>query len=102
MEYGECGENFPALREASCGLLAILLNTKFCKEGANTMNLNQVKQNDLVNEALKIGGFKTKKETIDMALREFIQRRKQQEIINLFNTIEYDEDFDYKTQRQRK
>ncbi len=80
----------------------ILLNTKFCKAGANTMNLNQFKQNDLVNEALKIGGFKTKKETIDMTLREFIQRRKQQEIINLFNTIEYDEDFDYKAQRQRK
>lgn len=65
------------------------------------MNLNQVQQDSLVNEALKIGGFKTKKETINMALREFIQRRKQLEIINLFGKFDPDTDYDYKEGRNR-
>ena len=65
------------------------------------MNLNQVKQDNLVNEALKIGGFKTKKETINIALREFINRRKQLEIINLFGKFDPDPDYDYKQGRSR-
>ena len=65
------------------------------------MNLNQVKQDNLVNEALKIGGFKTKKETINIALREFINRRKQLEIINLFGKLDPDPDYDYKQGRSR-
>lgn len=65
------------------------------------MNLNQIKQDNLVNEALKIGGFKTKKETINIALREFINRRKQLEIINLFGKLDPDPDYDYKQGRSR-
>lgn len=65
------------------------------------MNLNQVKQDNLVNEALKIGGFKTKKETINIALREFINGRKQLEIINLFGKLDPDPEYDYKQGRNR-
>ena len=52
------------------------------------MNLNHTNQDELINEALKIGGFKTKKETIYIALREFINRRKQLEIIDLFGKLD--------------
>lgn len=38
---------------------------------------------DLINEALQLGHFKTREDTVITALREFIQRRKQQEIIQL-------------------
>jgi Arc/MetJ family transcription regulator len=46
---------------------------------------------ELLEEALQIGGFKTKKDTVNQALKEFIQRRKQQEIIQLFGNFPSDE-----------
>ena len=55
----------------------------------------------LLEDALKIGGLKSKKDTVNLALEEFIKRRKQTEIISLFGTIEYDEDYDYKKERRR-
>lgn len=56
----------------------------------------------LLLDALHISGFKTKKETVNQALKEFIQRRKQEEIIDLFGTIQFDDDYDYKKLRNRK
>lgn len=53
----------------------------------------------LLTEALNIGGFKSKKETVNQALKEFIQRRKANEIIKRFGTIDIDPDFDYKAGR---
>jgi len=50
----------------------------------------------LLEEALVTGKLKTKKDTVNQALMEFIQRRKSAEILSLFGTIEYDEDYDYK------
>ncbi len=48
-----------------------------------------------------VGGIKTKKETVNLALKEFVQRRQQKGIIDLFGEIEYDDDYDYKSQRDR-
>jgi Arc/MetJ family transcription regulator len=55
---------------------------------------------DLLEEALQIGGFSTKKETVNQALAEFVQRRKQREIIALFGNLPQDADYDYKKGRQ--
>ncbi|MFK7970452.1 MAG: type II toxin-antitoxin system VapB family antitoxin [Bacteroidia bacterium] len=55
---------------------------------------------NLLEEAQKTGGLKSKKDTVTLALREFIQRRKQLAIISLFGTIDYAEDFDYKKHRK--
>lgn len=46
--------------------------------------------------AQKIAGIKTKKDTVNLALKEFIQRRKQQEILSLFGEIDYADDYNYK------
>ncbi len=54
----------------------------------------------LLEEALRIGGFSTKKDTVNQALKEFVQRRKQQEIIELFGNFPCDEDYDYKKRRR--
>ncbi len=56
----------------------------------------------LLKSAQEIGGLKTKKETVNLALKEFIQRRQQEKIISLFGTIDYDEKYDYKKFRNRK
>ncbi|EMY71951.1 type II toxin-antitoxin system VapB family antitoxin, partial [Leptospira vanthielii] len=44
----------------------------------------------LLDEAYSISGLKTKRETVNTALIEFIKKHKQKEIIKFFNTIEYD------------
>lgn len=56
----------------------------------------------LLDEAQKIGKHRTKKDTVNAALSEYIQRRKQQEILSLFGKLEYDENYDYKRERRSK
>ncbi len=55
----------------------------------------------LLNEALKVGGYRTKKDTVNEALREFIRYRKQLSIKELFGKIDFDPDYDYKKGRRR-
>lgn len=55
----------------------------------------------LLEEAQKIGGHKTKKATVTEALEEYIRRRKQSQIVNLFGTVEFDPKYDYKKQRRK-
>ncbi len=47
-----------------------------------------------------LGGAKTKKEAVNQALVEFVQKREQMKIIDLFGTVKSDEDYDYKKQRE--
>ena len=56
----------------------------------------------LIEEAKAIGKHRTKKGVVTEALQEYIQRRKQIEILNVFNKIDYDQDYDYKKQRAVK
>lgn len=65
------------------------------------MATNLAIKDSLINEALIVGGHRTKKEAVTCALEEYIQRHKQQKIINLFGTIDYDPSFDYKKARSR-
>ncbi|MCE7937645.1 DUF2191 domain-containing protein [bacterium] len=53
----------------------------------------------LLDEALVLGGYRTKRETVNAALREFIRRRKQLKAVEAFGTIEFDPDYDYKLAR---
>ena len=56
----------------------------------------------LILEAQKLGRHRTKKETVTVALDEYIQRLKQQLIVPLFGTIDYDSEYDYKRARRMK
>jgi Arc/MetJ family transcription regulator len=56
----------------------------------------------LLTEAQQIGGHRTKKDTVNEALREYIQRRRQAKVVDLFGKIEFDASHDYKKQRRRK
>ena len=58
--------------------------------------------NLLLEEAQKIGGHRTKKAAVTEALQEYIQRRKQRKVVELFNTIDYDPKYNYKKQRRRR
>lgn len=56
----------------------------------------------LVQEAVAIGGRRTKKEAVTEALREYIDRRKQAQITRLFGRVDFDPKYDYKKQRRRR
>jgi hypothetical protein len=56
----------------------------------------------LVDEAVAVGGRRSKKETVTEALREYIARRRQVKVEGLFGTIDYDPKYDYKKQRRRR
>ncbi len=66
------------------------------------MPTNLAIDDDLLSEAQKIGKHKTKKNAVNEALREYIERRKRKEIIFLFGNVDIDPAYDYKKERQRK
>ena len=55
----------------------------------------------LLATAQQIAGLRTKRETVNAALDEFIKRREQQGITSFFGTVDYDSDYDYKAERNR-
>jgi hypothetical protein len=65
------------------------------------MATNLAIDDNLLREALEISGLKTKKDTVNLALKEFVDKRKQLEIINIFGKMDPDPDYDYKRGRTR-
>ena len=66
------------------------------------MPTNLAIDDGLLEEAQKLGQHRTKRETVNAALEEYIRRRKQQQILALFGKIEYDRQYDYKQERKAK
>jgi len=66
------------------------------------MATNLALDDTLIEEAKIIGNHRTKKGVVTEALREYIQRRKQAEILDIFSTVVFDNDYDYKKQRAVK
>jgi hypothetical protein len=56
----------------------------------------------LLECALKISGQRTKKAAVIKALQEFIARRQQKRLPELFGKLEWDESFDYKAERSHE
>jgi Arc/MetJ family transcription regulator len=48
----------------------------------------------LLTSAFAISGLKTKKETVNLALEEFIKNKKRAEARALFGKIDFDKDWD--------
>ncbi|GLI34186.1 type II toxin-antitoxin system VapB family antitoxin [Desulforhabdus amnigena] len=65
------------------------------------MATNLAIDDKLIEEARRIGKHATKKGVVTEALLEYIQRRKQIEILDLFHSVDYDPDYDYKEQRKK-
>ena len=66
------------------------------------MATNLAIDDSLLTEAQEISGLRTKKAVVTQALMEYIQKRQQSKLLNLFGSIQYDADYDYKTQRKDK
>jgi hypothetical protein len=56
----------------------------------------------LLNDAVRIGKQRTKKATVNEALREYIDRRKRLKILDLFGKVDFDPQYDYKAERRKR
>ena len=56
---------------------------------------------ELLDRALEVSGEKTKKAAVTKALQEFIARRRQKRLLDLMGKLEWDESYDYKSERSR-
>ena len=66
------------------------------------MRTNVVLDDDLINEAIKLSGIKTKKDVISFALREFVATRKRANLLDLEGNIEFQDSYDYKAMRENR
>lgn len=53
-------------------------------------------------KANQVGGFQAKKETVNQALAEFVRRREQRNVTELFGTVDFTADFDSKKPRAKR
>lgn len=64
------------------------------------MATNLAIDDSLIDEARRIGHHMTKKAAVTAALQEYIDRRKQLEILSLFGTVPFDLNYDYRKSRR--
>ena len=55
----------------------------------------------LIDRALELSGERTKKAAVTRALEEFIARREQKKLVDLFGELDWDPGYDYKAERSR-
>lgn len=58
--------------------------------------------NELIEKAVKLGAHKTKREAVTKALEDYVGRLERLEIIELFGTVDFDPEYDYKKERKRR
>jgi Arc/MetJ family transcription regulator len=66
------------------------------------MATNLALDDELIEQARRVGKHRTKKEAVTSALREYVRRRRQLEILDLVGQVPFDESYDYKPLRHRK
>jgi hypothetical protein len=66
------------------------------------MATNLAIPDELIEDARKAGGHKTKKDAVIQALIEYVRRRQQLSVIELFGSVDLDPDYDYKAERRRE
>jgi Arc/MetJ family transcription regulator/mRNA-degrading endonuclease RelE of RelBE toxin-antitoxin system len=84
------------------GLTALWVRRTLCVAvtQGDCMPTNLAIDDALLERARRIGKLRTKKETVTQALTEFIQRRRQRDILKVIGTISFRKDWDYKRDRR--
>jgi len=63
------------------------------------MRTNIVLDDDLVKEAVRLTGVTTKRELVDLALRELIRKERKKDLFDLAGKVEFAEGYDHKSAR---
>ncbi len=64
------------------------------------MRTNIVIDDNLMEQAMRLSGLSTKKEVVERALLEFVQRRSRKDLSELQGKILFDGEYDYKAKRE--
>jgi len=56
----------------------------------------------LLEKAVRVAGARTKTAAVTQALEEFIARRQQRKLRDLFGNLDWDPGYDYKKERARR
>jgi hypothetical protein len=73
---------------------------QICVEVASMATNLQI-DDELIRRAVKLGRHRTKKAAVTQALINYIHHLEQEKILEVFGTLDYDSDYDYKKQRAR-
>ncbi|HEY1902653.1 MAG TPA: type II toxin-antitoxin system VapB family antitoxin [Terracidiphilus sp.] len=63
------------------------------------MATNLALDDDLIDEARRVGNHPTKREAVTVALQEYVAHHKQLEILDIFGTIDFDPSYDSRHSR---
>ena len=66
------------------------------------MRTNIVLDEALIKEAFRYAAVRTKKELVDLALREYIENHRRKDIRDLREKVKIDPQYDYKSARSRQ
>ena len=66
------------------------------------MATNLALDDRLIEAAKAAGGHRTKKAAVTAALEEYVRHRERLKLIELFGTVDFDPDYDYKAARRSK
>ena len=66
------------------------------------MATNLALSDELIRAAQEAGGHKTKRQAVTAALQEYVQRRAQLKLLDVFGTVEFEPGYDHKKSRQRR
>jgi Arc/MetJ family transcription regulator len=66
------------------------------------MPTNLAIDDGLLDKAVRIGGHRTKRATVNEALAEYIQRRRRLRALKAFGTIDFDPSHDPKRARRKR
>lgn len=64
------------------------------------MRTNIVIDDKLMEQAMRVSGLTTKKQVVDRALVEFVQRHTRKDLKELQGRIQFADNYDYKTMRK--
>ena len=80
-----------------CGIVC----KKMCRIDVE-MPTNLALDDQLVAEAKRLGGHRTKRAAVNEALEEYVARRKRRRVLKLFGRLEWDPEYDYKAERAKR
>ena len=66
------------------------------------MATNLALDDELVAEAKRLGGHKSKRAAVNEALQEYVSRRKRRRVLALFGKLDWDPDYDHKRERSKR
>lgn len=66
------------------------------------MPTNLALDDQLVHEAKELGHHRTKRAAVNAALVEYVSRRKREKLLEVFGTLDWDPEYDYKAERRAR